>query len=312
MTEVKSLKTHEHFKSITKGVDWNLFPMRLYQLGQRLFWRPADIDFSKDIEDWKTLKDDERDISIQLTTLFNAGEEAVALDLLPLIMVMAREGRLEDEMYLTQFLYEEAKHVEAFRRLFDALGIKWDLEYYTRSNEPYRKIFYEILPQTMWNLLEDPSPQNQVRAAATYNMVVEGVLAETGYYAYRSIYRDRKIMPGTIRMVNWVATDESRHIAYGTYLISRLVAEHGDEMYEVFMKTMDQLSPLAINLISEVLKPYQPNIPFGLDLNTFIEYGSKMLMSRMSVIERARKMKPEQIYYMHLRELGVAEEVQSV
>ena len=30
---------------------------------------------------------------------FQAGEEAVTLDLLPLIMTMAREGRLEEEMF---------------------------------------------------------------------------------------------------------------------------------------------------------------------------------------------------------------------
>jgi ribonucleoside-diphosphate reductase beta chain len=270
------------------------------------------MDFSKDIEDWRTLKDDERDISLQLTTFFNAGEESVTLDLLPLVMVMAREGRLEDEMYLTQFLYEEAKHTEAFRRLFDALGVKWSLDKYIQRNEPYRRFFYEILPRVMWSLLEDPSPENQVRAAATYNMFAEGVLAETGYYAYRITYRDRKIMPGTIRMVNHIATDESRHIAYGTYLISRLVAEYGEPMYDVFMKQMDELAPIAINLITEAYRPYEPNIPFGQDPNTLIEYSSKMLNMRLSVIERARKMRPEQVYYMHLKELDVAEEISTV
>ncbi len=37
----------------------------------------------------------------RLSALFQAGEEAVTLDLLPLIMVIAQEGRPEEEMFLT-------------------------------------------------------------------------------------------------------------------------------------------------------------------------------------------------------------------
>jgi ribonucleoside-diphosphate reductase beta chain len=33
-------------------------------------------------------------------------------------MVIAQEGRLEEEMFLTSFLWEEAKHVEFFSRFF--------------------------------------------------------------------------------------------------------------------------------------------------------------------------------------------------
>jgi len=77
---------------------------------------------------------------------------------------------------------------------------------YTLSNESYRRLFYEELPSAMQVLLEDPSPQNLVRAATTYNMVVKGVLAETGYRVYRDIYRSRGVLPGLVRMVNWIAT----------------------------------------------------------------------------------------------------------
>lgn len=35
--------------------------------------------------------------------MFQAGEESVTLDLLPLIQVIAGEGRIEEEMFLTSF-----------------------------------------------------------------------------------------------------------------------------------------------------------------------------------------------------------------
>jgi len=65
--------------------------MRLFEKAKRLgIWNPSDIDFSQDARDWLRLKDDERDVILRLTSLFQAGEEAVTLDLLPLVMAIAR------------------------------------------------------------------------------------------------------------------------------------------------------------------------------------------------------------------------------
>ena len=91
--------------------------MRLYQKAKRLgTWDPAAIDFTRDRELWRGLNADEQGAILQITSLFQAGEEGVTLDLLPLIMVIAEEGRLEEELFLTTFLFEEGKHVEFFRR----------------------------------------------------------------------------------------------------------------------------------------------------------------------------------------------------
>ena len=45
---------------------------------------------------------------------FIAGEEGVTEDIQPFMGAMRAEGRLGDEMYLTQFAFEEAKHVQVF------------------------------------------------------------------------------------------------------------------------------------------------------------------------------------------------------
>ncbi|MDQ7864003.1 hypothetical protein RCO48_31735 [Peribacillus frigoritolerans] len=70
---------------------------------------------------------------------FRAGEEAVTLDLLPLIMAIANEGRIEEEMYLTTFLFEEAKHMEFFRYTLDQIGETGDLTVY--HSDTYKSIF---------------------------------------------------------------------------------------------------------------------------------------------------------------------------
>lgn len=140
------------------GLDFDSEPVKLWEKAKALgIWNPSDIDFSQDREDWEALDDDQRDLLRRLTSLFLAGEESVTLDLLPLIGVIAAEGRLEEEMYLTSFLWEEAKHVEVFMRFFDAIGeLHVDQTHY--HSPSYRKIFYEELPQAMGALRTDSSP----------------------------------------------------------------------------------------------------------------------------------------------------------
>ena len=109
----------ESMITTTRGLDRQTPPMRLYEKAKKFgIWNPADLDFSQDVLDWNNLADEEREILLRLTALFQAGEEAVTLDLLPLIMAIAKEGRLEEEMFLTTFLFEEAKHVDFFNRFF--------------------------------------------------------------------------------------------------------------------------------------------------------------------------------------------------
>jgi ribonucleoside-diphosphate reductase beta chain len=208
------------------GLRHDSLPMRLYHKAKKLgTWDPRDIDLTRDRQDWLSLPDESKERLRGLILSFQAGEEAVTVDLLPLIMTIAREGRLEEELFLTTFLWEEAKHTEFFRRVLDeVLQAQEDL-HGIRVRNNTRELFAEDLPSTMNRLLTDPSPQNQALAAVIYNMIVEGVLAETGYFSFAQMLSANGLMPGLLQGVQLIKRDESRHIAYGVFLISRLVAE---------------------------------------------------------------------------------------
>src|SRR5579885_1122923 len=109
------------FTTLTKrGLRHDILPMRLYHKAKKLgVWDPRDIDLSRDRDDWLLIPDDPRERLRRLILGFQAGEEAVTVDLLPLVMTVAREGRLEEELFLTTFLWEEGKHTEFFRRILD-------------------------------------------------------------------------------------------------------------------------------------------------------------------------------------------------
>lgn len=269
-----------------RGLDHSLLPMTLWRKAKKLgTWDPADIDLVRDARDWAALSPLEREVLLHLTALFAGGEESVTLDLLPLIMVIAAEGRLEEEMYLTSFLWEEAKHVEAFRRFLDEVaGADEDL---ARFHTPtYRQLFCDELPASLGRLRHDASPVAQAEASATYNMIVEGVLAETGYHAYHAMLVENDILPGMRQIIDLLQRDESRHIAYGVYLLTRLVEDHGAPVLEAINRRMGELLPLAIGTISEIFDAYE-EMPFGLTLDAFTEFAMSQFQSRLARIERA-------------------------
>src|SRR5229473_6073484 len=78
---------HDAFATTsTRGLRHDILPMRLYHKAKKLgIWDPRSIDFSQDMLDWQRCTD----------------EEGVTLDLLPLIMVVAQGGHIEEELYLT-------------------------------------------------------------------------------------------------------------------------------------------------------------------------------------------------------------------
>jgi len=278
--------THNTFTTTEVGLRRNIPPMRLYEKAKRLgIWNPSELNLTQDVEDWQQLQPAEQDLLLRLTVMFQAGEEAVTLDLLPLIMAIAREGRLEEEMFLTTFLFEEAKHTDFFNRMLsEVVGKTAELSHYHTEN--YHTVFYQALPQALQALQEDSSPAAQVRAATTYNMIVEGVLAETGYHAYFTVLERHDILPGVRQGIRLLQQDESRHIAYGIYLLSRLIAAD-DSLWDVAETTMNDLLPPALGVVGDAFAAYDP-MPFGLVEADFTDYALNQFQKRITRLERAR------------------------
>ena len=221
----------------------DILPWRLYQRGKKLAWDPADLDFSSDAADWAAQDDRLRRGVARLATTFMVGEEAVTLDIVPLIRAVAESGRVEETMFLTTFLGDEAKHAEMFRTWFDAVGYEGDLD--ELLTPAHRQIFDVELPRAMSRLDTDRSPEAFLDASLTYNHFVEGVLAMTGYWAWHRIFSMLGLFSGIRAGVDLVQRDERRHLAYGTYLCRRIVAEHPDTWGYV-EKRMGELRELGL------------------------------------------------------------------
>ena len=271
------------FQTLDRPLDAASLPMRLYEKAKRLgVWNPSDIGFAQDRADWLGLTELEREAMLQTTSLFVAGEEAVTLDLLPLVLAIAREGRLEEELFLTTFLFEEGKHTQFFRAFLDEVGgAPAGLERY--HGVSYRQLFEVELPQAMNALLDDASPAAQARASVTYNLIVEGVLAETGYHSYFAALEARDLLPGLREGLRLVKQDESRHIAYGVHLLTRLVAaDHA--LWDVVEERMAALLPLALGVVEEGFARYGDTSPFGLEKDEIAAFAARQFQARLERI----------------------------
>jgi ribonucleoside-diphosphate reductase beta chain len=219
-----------HKYSSPGGIDRDSVPWRLWVKSKKLFWDPADLDFTRDADDWKSMTSEQQLALAGAATAFMVGEEAVTLDILPLLRAMSDMGRLEDTIYLSMFAMEEAKHVDFFRSWFDAVGFDPSL---ARDGGGYgggngQVDPFASLARVMGRLDNDRSPKRILDATLLYNHIIEAVFAIAGYRRFDAqfdaIGQDK--LPGLRAGLTLVQRDERRHIAYGTYLARRTIAEN--------------------------------------------------------------------------------------
>jgi ribonucleoside-diphosphate reductase beta chain len=243
MSEVKDVQTG-HTYSSPRGIDYDSVPWRLWDKSKKLFWDPADIDFTQDAKDWAALTGEQQLMLAMSCRGFMVGEEAVTLDILPLLRAMSEMGRLEDTMYLSMFAMEEAKHIDFFRHWFDAVGFDasvgmTDAGGYGGNGgsgnggggngggyaqgDPFAS-----LQRVMNRLDNDRSPKRILDATLLYNHLIEAVFAIAGYRRFdaqfKAIGADK--LPALREGLSLIQRDERRHIAYGTYLARRTIAEN--------------------------------------------------------------------------------------
>jgi ribonucleoside-diphosphate reductase beta chain len=147
-------------------------------------------------------------------------------------------------------------------------------------------MFYDELPSCLNALSSDASPAAQIRASVTYNHVVEGMLALTGYYAWHKICVARGILPGMQELVRRIGDDERRHMAWGTFTCRRHVAAD-DANWGVFESRMNELMPLALESTQQGFELFDV-LPFNLVKDEFMEYAADKGMRRFGTISSAR------------------------
>lgn len=266
-------------------IDFDSLPMLEFRKGRELQWFPHELDYSREAQDWTALGDAERDLLLRQVVGFMVGERAVTHDLAPLQQALAAErGHMEEEMYLTQQLFEEAIHVEFFQRWMNAAlpGVLGrDIPY----PELYGTIFSEVLPEAMHALRTDRSPEAQMRACVVYHQIVEGVLAEVGYRVFYACLDEGRRLPALYAGVKNIQRDEARHVAFGTYFAQRLISER-PELEKLFDEEMEKMKPLSLASTDQIFDTFGEEAPFGLKRESFRAEAAKLHEGRVLAVKR--------------------------
>lgn len=267
------------------ALDPTAFPLREFHKAKRLHWNPQEIYFSLDHDHWTGLSERDRGGTLQLCSLFLIGEEAVTHDLAPLLIgVRERGGMIESELFLTAQLYEEAKHTEFFDR--------WLTEVAQQNESPashvtpsYRILFLEKLPTALRACLHDTSPLTLARASVVYHMIIEGVMAETGYYLFTQAMAQRALFPGLLAGVQKVQQDEARHLAFGLWFI-RAMVQADPAIWPALVATLNEGLMLATGALSEALFVWGNDMPFDIDTSDALAYAARQFTKRYTILEQ--------------------------
>jgi ribonucleoside-diphosphate reductase beta chain len=231
--------------------------------------------------------------------LFGAGEEAVTEDLAP--MCIALED-VDKQMFLTSQLYEEAKHTAFFdrywREVVDPVAEARGFEVTRPTDERYFNDSYvELFDRTeaaMHRLLEDDSPEAFARAYCHYHLVVESVLAQTGYYGIQASWSptgpevdlpgEPVHLEGLVEGITRIRSDEGRHVGFGMHEVQRLVAEEGVNP-DIVQETLGDLLPLVAGIVDDPENE--------VDSTYLVEYATEKLQRRIEIItDREAKIPP--------------------
>jgi ribonucleoside-diphosphate reductase beta chain len=116
--------------------------------------------------------------------------------------------------------------------------------------DAFERVFDQALVQAHDRLRLDPTDREaKVRFVTIYHMVIEGTLGLTASHFLLDYLRDRDLLPGFTEGYGLIASDEQRHIAYGTWFLRAAVAAD-PAMADVIREQIKELLPAVAESIS--------------------------------------------------------------
>ena len=201
---------------------YTLFPIQyddIYQMYKRQvdsFWRPEEVDLSRDLNDWARLTDDERHF-ISMTLAFFAGSDGLVMENISLRFLNDVKVAEARSFYAFQSAMESI-HSEMYSILIDT---------YIKDTEEKDKLFKAIdnFPciskkakwAEKWIGDDDASFASRLVAFAC----VEGIFFSS---SFASIYwiKKRGLMPGLTLSNEFISRDEALHTEFAILLYGKL------------------------------------------------------------------------------------------
>jgi ribonucleoside-diphosphate reductase beta chain len=228
-------------------------PQQLYLDWEHAHWASQDVDLSRDPADWTGLEDGERGLLYFALSSLMVAEERISTQFCGLVLAQDDE---EEGSYLSTQLVDEVRHMQFYARfqndvIADPAAIA---AHVARAREvlgdAFERVFDQALVEAHDRLRLDPTDREaKIRFVTIYHMVIEGTLGLTASHFILDYLRERELLPGFTEGYSLIASDEQRHIAYGTWFLREAVA--GDPaMADVIRDQIRELLPAVAESIS--------------------------------------------------------------
>ena len=200
-----------------------MFPIKyqdiwdMYQKQVDCFWRPEEIDLTKDLAHWESLNKDEQYFISMILAFFAASDGIVLENLASRFMneIQLAEAR---QFYSVQLLIE-AIHSETYSLLIDT---------YIEEKEEKMRLFHaiETIPcvkqKADWAKKWIESKEENFATRLIAFAVVEGIFFSGSFCAIYWL-KERGLMPGLTTSNEFIARDEGLHTNFACALYEEIV-----------------------------------------------------------------------------------------
>jgi ribonucleoside-diphosphate reductase beta chain len=260
-------------------------PQQLYLDWEHSHWAARDIDLRRDPGDWNGLDDAERELLSFVLSSLMVAEERISTQFCGLVLAQDDE---EEGSFLSTQLVDEVRHMQFYARFQDEVVADPAAiaEHVARSREvlskPFKHIFDEALVKAHDRLRLDPADREaKVDFVTIYHMVLEGTLGIVTSHFLLGLLEERKLLPGFADGYGRIASDEQRHIAYGTWFLREAVSADSAMGEVVRARLLDLLPHVA-----QSLSPPGDGAldALGVEEGALAEFGLDALNRRLAVI----------------------------
>jgi len=254
---------------------------RKYEKAARTFWNPKELDYELDAADWGRMTADQRFGLAAITVRFEAGEQEVTDELLPMLAAAHALHRFDWVMFISTFMQEEARHSEFFTiwhaRVAGLLtpadkAAYWPPREHTVDPQGRFKVgepVYEGLPKYGGRLRDAVDSGDEaaiegafVQFATLYCAWIEGVLTMPSYEIVIDTTELWDVLPTLRTGFRRILADEGRHITFGTQSC-RILIEKNPAYEALVHEVINEYRANAVGMLE-----YQRNVP-GLDLQKY-------------------------------------------
>ncbi|WP_226480350.1 ribonucleotide reductase [Natrinema amylolyticum] len=234
----------------------------LYRKGKREgTWDPDEYDLERDREDWSRFSEAEQHRFLATCSGFYDGEEDVTRTLAPYMMALDALPNeempfdtVQEEMFLAQQVYEEAKHTDFFSRYFEEV-------FGTQETAPYREGGYQEQGYSTDDLYDtaddlvaaiEGGDRTELvyalgEAYLNYMGIVEAQLARGGYLSFDQMIELKAeamgrdvVLESFQAAIGKVRQDETRHIENGRWVMKQLAEAEPDIVADVYEPRIEE------------------------------------------------------------------------